>query len=161
MSDYRSVYMRWTQLNSAPTASLVDSMNINSANRVLYDRRRSRTGVATPASMISSHSDLLSTQKEEKKTRKRRHEGFHFSDVSTLGLLRSPHILNMCLFDHHTRVYRAVSMKNPLLNEVTLSEGFSSPDYSAVSTLGLFIRRSHWSRTERNARCRAGIATEL
>lgn len=39
----------------------------------INDRRRSRTGIATPPSMISSHSDLLSTQKEEKKSRKRCH----------------------------------------------------------------------------------------
>ena len=87
MSDYRSVYMRWTQLNSAPTASLVDSMDINSANRVIYDRRRSRAGIATPPSMTSFHNDLLSTQKRKKvpQAMTRYQRVFHFSDVSTLG----------------------------------------------------------------------------
>ena len=64
----------------------------------------------------------------------------------------------MCLSDHCPRVYRAVSSERhsslhpgAVKPKVTLSEGFSSPDYSDVSTLGFFIRRSHWSRTERNA----------
>ena len=39
----------------------------------ISNRSSSRTGIATPPSMISSHSDLLSTQKEEKKSRKRCH----------------------------------------------------------------------------------------